>query len=226
MELTKSQSLDTSRDHSMSRGAPLIELLPIEGEKLSSPNSSLKRGGENTSPTESRSRINFDEDKDTDFDDDDEFDDIDGEQSKSNSILLETANYKKALEAMLGGKETNTDFGASRKTRILKNKEKKLLAADLGIDLTLESARYSQFLDLAVNVVLPIGWKLEVTPKGKIYYYNEVEGKYSNSHPCLPYFKGLMENKYRRMLKKYGEKVAKGNTKRHTEESSRCLKSN
>jgi hypothetical protein len=152
-----------------------------------------------------------------DIDEDDDI--IKDDESSVISNNVEDIDYKAALEAMMINREINTDWGATRKYRAIKNKEKKLLAADLGIDLALETDRYSQFLDLAVNVVLPIGWKLEITPKGKVYYYSEFEGRYCNSHPCLDYFKKLMDNKYSQILRKHGDKVAKGSTERHTGDS-------
>ena len=108
----------------------------------------------------------------------------------------------------------------TEKLKKSKAKELKMLAADLGIDLALESGRYSHFLEHAVNVVLPVGWTQEFTPQGKIYYYNEIEGRYSSSHPCLDFFKRLMSNRYKKFLKRFGRKVAKGTTSRHTDEGT------
>jgi len=130
-------------------------------------------------------------------------------------------DYEKILQDMVKNRELNADWNQNinQKNKELKKKEKNTLAQDLGIDLTLESDRYSHFLDLAVNVVLPIGWRQETNPQGKIYYYNEFASTYSDSHPCVPFFKKLLNGKYKRFLKKYGKKVALGNTARYTNES-------
>lgn len=74
-----------------------------------------------------------------------------------------------------------------------------MLADDLGIDLTLEAERYEQFLRQAVDVILPIGWKVETTPPPEktVYYYNELDGIFSYHHPCLEYFATIMKGKYK-----------------------------
>ena len=124
--------------------------------------------------------------------------------------------YERMFKTLVN--RSGTDLAETEKLKQTKRKEKKILAKDLGIDLALENSRYSHFLDQAVHVVLPVGWKLEYTPQGRIYYYNEIEGKYSDSHPCLPFFKKLMSHRYKKFLKGFGRKIAQGSTDRHTDQ--------
>ena len=126
--------------------------------------------------------------------------------------------YERMFKTMVT--RAGADLPEPEKQRHAKKREKKMLARDLGIDLALESSRYSHFLDQAVHVVLPVGWKLEATPQGRVYYYNEIEGRYSDSHPCLPFFKKLMSHRYKKFLKGFGRKVAQGSTERHTQQGT------
>ena len=142
-------------------------------------------------------------------------------RSRSHLGSMESDNsfedeYERMFKTLVN--RSGTDLAETEKLKQTKRKEKKILAKDLGIDLALENSRYSHFLDQAVHVVLPVGWKLEYTPQGRIYYYNEIEGKYSDSHPCLPFFKKLMSHRYKKFLKGFGRKIAQGSTDRHTDQ--------
>lgn len=146
-----------------------------------------------------------------------------GENGEINQLDDEDAkaaqNYEEVLLSLINKRDANLQLQKEllfAQNQQIKDKEKQALAKDLGLDLTLESQRFSHFLNMAVQVNLPIGWKLEITPGGKIYYFNELERIYSDSHPSLAFFKRLLSNNYKRILNKIGTKVAQGNTKRHT----------
>lgn len=135
-----------------------------------------------------------------------------------NKFAEEENAYEEILKTLISKRDPNMVLQKEllfSQNRQIKDKEKQALAKDLGLDLTLENQRFSHFLSMAVQVNLPIGWKLEVTPGGKIYYFNELERIYSDSHPCLAFFKRLLANNYKRILNQIGSKVALGNTKRH-----------
>ena len=188
----------------MERDTSKDELAPVE--KSGSPSSSQRQEDDTEYKTDSRIEV-----------------DGDLTQNGPSQRHIDTGGVPTSRRGSLKGefihnKEIYVDWNDEEKFKSIKNREKKLLAADLGIDLTLESSRYNEFLELAINVALPVGWRLEETPTHKIYYYNDIEGKYSSSHPCLDYFKKVMNTKYRQMLKKHGLKVAKGSTARHTKD--------
>jgi hypothetical protein len=67
--------------------------------------------------------------------------------------------------------------------------EVKLLAEQLGMDLDQDREKYIEFLKGALNTLLPVGWKRERDPSGKLLYHNIQTSLTTETHPLIYHFR-------------------------------------
>ena len=67
--------------------------------------------------------------------------------------------------------------------------EVKHLAEQLGMDLDEDREKYIEFLKGALNTLLPVGWKRERDPSGKVLYHNIQTSLTTETHPLIYHFR-------------------------------------
>lgn len=67
--------------------------------------------------------------------------------------------------------------------------EVKHLAEQLGMDLEQDREKYIEFLKGALSTLLPVGWKRERDPTGKVLYHNIQTSLTTETHPLIYHFR-------------------------------------